>query len=79
MATLSREAYETLIKERTELLAKVEQAYQDGEEFLGNHYTRLLRVVNQTYHSAMKASINLENRELREKVAATRQKSKSDS
>jgi len=69
MATISRESYEALLQERKALIEKLTQAAQDGEEFMANHYKRLLTVTDRTYHSAMKQSISLERRELREKLS----------
>jgi len=79
MASISRESYEALLAERKELIEKLTQAAQDGEEFMCNHYKRLLYVVDKTYHSAMKQSISLDRRELREKLSNIAPKEKSPS
>jgi len=72
MASISREEYEALLAERKDLIEKLKTANQNGEEFIANHYKRVLNVVNRSYHSAMKASISLENRELREELQSSK-------
>jgi hypothetical protein len=59
---LSAEDYKTITQEREELVRKQLQA---GNEFMHQHYERLIRAIDVSYERASRANLILEKRQRR--------------
>ncbi len=69
--TISSQDYQTIKAEREDLLKKQLAA---SNEFMYQHYARLIRAADQSYERATKANIILERKQRREEAKKQREK-----
>jgi hypothetical protein len=67
--TITAADYQTIKAEREEMVKKQQQA---GNEFMFQHYARLLRQMDLSYDKATRANIRLETRTRREEAKKKR-------
>lgn len=67
---ITAQDYQTIKSERDEMVKKQEQA---NNEFMYQHYSRLLKQLDLSYDKATRANIKLENRTRREAAKVKRE------